>query len=365
MAWLAVALPIYAQTSPSQPVASTAVSDPASTDSKEFDLTLSSEWIDTGIDIKAGDSLKFTATGTAQLGVKAIGPDGAPRGFSDLVKIYPLNDANKGAVIGRIGSVAAARAFLIGLQRESKAPISGRLYLACNLYAKDPVSGSFHVTVDRTAAVVSRNQPEVVIRPFSQARLDTLPARVSDPAGADGDRINFLIVGSLDQVQTALTNAGWVAVDRTVGQTIIAGLFASLSKQAYVTIPMSELRLFGRAQDFGYAQADPLRVVASRHHFRIWKAPFTHEGIPVWVGAGTHDIGFDRDQRNGKLTHRIDPDVDGEREYVGDSLSQSGMVARMDYMIPREAIKDARTAHGEEFRSDGRTLIIFLRPLPE
>ena len=62
-------------------------------------------------------------------------------------------------------------------------------------------------------------------------------------------------------------------------------------------MPMSQLELFGRVQDFGYAQADPLRVVASRHHFRIWKTPFTAGGETVWAGAGTHDIGFDKDNR--------------------------------------------------------------------
>ena len=349
---------------PVPPPAATAQVTPgvqSAADSKEFDLSLSSEWIDTGIDIKAGDSLKFTATGTADLGAKSIGPEGASRGFSDLIKIYPLNDANKGAVIGRIGKVAAARPFLVGNAREVTAPVAGRLYLAVNMGPRDPANGTFHVTVDRTAAAAS-TEPEVSIRPFSQARLDSLPARVSDPAGAEGDRINFIIIGSQAQVQKALTNAGWVVVDRTVGASILSGVLASLTKQAYVTIPMSELVLFGRAQDFGYAQADPLRVVASRHHFRIWKAPFTHDGSTVWIGAGTHDIGFDRDQRNGKLTHKIDPEVDGERDYIGESLTQTGMVAKLDYMMPRESIKEARTAHGEAFRSDGRTLIIYLRP---
>src|SRR5258708_29559118 len=129
-------------------------------------------------------------------------------------------------------------------------------------------------------------------------------------------------------------------------------------------MPMSELQLFGRAQDFGYAQADPLRVVASRHHFRIWKAPFDLQGQTVWAGAGTHDIGFDRDQRNGKLTHKIDPDVDGERDYIRDSLGQTGLVAKTDYMTPSDPILTAKTAHGEEFHSDGRTLIVYLTPDP-
>ena len=33
--------------------------------------------------------------------------------------------------------------------------------------------------------------------------------------------------------------------------------------------------------------------------------------LAVWVGAATHDIGFEKDQRNGKVTREIDPAVAG------------------------------------------------------
>ncbi len=39
-------------------------------------------------------------------------------------------------------------------------------------------------------------------------------------------------------------------------------------------MPMSDLMLFGRMQDFGYAQADPLKVVESRHHFQNLEGSF-------------------------------------------------------------------------------------------
>jgi type II secretory pathway component PulF len=87
---------------------------------------------------------------------------------------------------------------------------------------------------------------------------------------------------------------------------------------------MSELYLFERPQDYGWAHADPLMVVAARHHFRIWRAPFKVGGRTVWAGAGTHDVGFDKDQRNGKITHKIDPNTDGERDYIGKSLEDMG-----------------------------------------
>jgi hypothetical protein len=127
-------------------------------------------------------------------------------------------------------------------------------------------------------------------------------------------------------------------------------------------MPMSELLLFGRVQDFGYAMSDPIATVATRHHFRLWRAPFTADGVTVWAGAGTHDIGFDRDQRNNSITHKIDPEVDKEREFIGKSLQLTGMIAKTEYLTPKDPVTEAKTAHGGEFRSDGRTLILYFHP---
>jgi hypothetical protein len=163
-------------------------------------------------------------------------------------------------------------------------------------------------------------------------------------------------------MESALKAAGWVSVDKTPADAVIRGLIASLSKEGYTTLPMSQLMLYGRDQDYGWAQADPILVIQSRHHFRLWRAPFTADGQVVWVGAGTHDIGLERDQRNGKLTHKIDPKVDEERDYIAESLKQSGMVAKEEYLTPANAVKTARTATGGSFESDGRTLIVYLLP---
>ncbi len=223
----------------------------------------------------------------------------------------------------------------------------------------DRVSGSYHVTIQRTASTAAAPK-EAVVPDFPQSMIDAIPRRVSDPNGAPGDRVNFILIGSQDQVQAALKSAGWVVVDKTDKDAIVRGLFASFSKEAYVTMPMSELRLYGRSQDFGYAQADPLRVVASRHHFRIWKTPFELGSQPVWAGAGTHDIGFDRDQRNNGITHKIDPETDGERDYIRDGLVQTGLAVKTAYITPKDPVLTARTATGSEFHSDGRTLLVYL-----
>jgi len=337
---------------------------PLSAQTHEFDLQPGAGWIDTNIDLTAGDTLHIAATGQLQYSNarQANGPAGLPRGFADLIRNLPVNSAGRGALVGRIGSIEAARPFLIGELMNSQAPVTGRLFLSINQMSLDQATGSYHVTVERKAAPAAQTsaRQNVKVPAFPQPLIDSIPRRVSDPNDAPGDRVNFILIGSQDRVQSALKAAGWVAVDRTEKDAIVRGIFASLSKEAYVTMPMSELRLFGRAQDFGYAQADPLRVVASRHHFRIWKLSQQLGGQTVWAGAGTHDIGFDRDQRNNGVTHKIDPNTDGERDYIRDSLTQTGMVVKTDYITPADPVTSAKTATGSGFTSDGRTVLIYL-----
>ena len=331
---------------------------------REFDVAGRPAWLDTGIDVRHGDLIRFAASGTIHLPQsREVGPEGIARSWLDLLRIFPLNDANSGALLGRIGDKAASRPFLIGSGRESKATGDGRLYLGINQPENERAEGSFRVKVEvMPQAAAPKPVDQSRLPEVTQEMLDEIPIRVADADGNPGDRVNFLIIGSEDQVKQALKDAGWVLVNRSARDAIIQAAIAVFSRQAYTQLPMSELLLFGRPQDFGYAHADPLRVVASRHHFRLWKAPFQVDGRTLWVGAGTHDIGFDRDQRTGGITHRIDPDTDQEREFIGQSLEATGDTASTGYMTPSKPLTEAKTAHGESFHSDGRTLMIVFEP---
>jgi hypothetical protein len=191
--------------------------------------------------------------------------------------------------------------------------------------------------------------------------LDALPRRVIDEFKNLGDMVNFVLVGSQQQLQAALAAASWHTADTSKTGAAVNAILQTYQKQDYLQMPMSILYLFGRPQDFGYEQAEPYAVVASRHHFRLWKAAFTWNNLPVWVGAGTHDIGFEKDQRNGKVTHKIDPLVDGERDHIGESLAQSGKASQAYYYLPPDPVQEARNATGGSYRSDGRILVIFLQ----
>jgi hypothetical protein len=77
--------------------------------------------------------------------------------------------------------------------------------------------------------------------------------------------------------------------------------------------------------------------------------------------AATHDIGFERDERNDGLTHKIDPAIDDEREYVNDTLSATGLVAARSHVKPSNPLTEAKTATGGGSHSDGRVLVLALK----
>jgi hypothetical protein len=347
--------------------------------SHKVEVSPSKGWVDTTIDVRSGAKLRFTASGQItypadqSYGGKlrtagTFGADGLPRGFADLVHQYAVGSAGHGALIGRIGSESYAQAFLVGASKEYDVPVSGRLYLGINQSEQDAsvATGSFEVKVEilkegsGDAAAVG-GPVETRVAGITPDLLSKIPRRVSDPAKNPGDMVNVLIVGTQDQVVQVFTDAGWVQVDKTVGNTALNALVGSLEKKDYLTMPMSTLFLFDRAQDYGFAHAEPVRVAMSRNHLRVWKSPYVIEGRPLWCIAATHDIGFERDQRNNGVTHKIDPAIDGEREYVNGTLSGTGLVMQRDHVTPADALTTAKTATGGEFHSDGRILVLVLK----
>ena len=333
--------------------------------SKSFTLKGSDAWTDTGITLEPGQRIVVTAEGTMRYAdaKEDNGPEGLTRNFKDLIRILPFNDAGRGALIGRIGDADIAQPFLLGAHKEVVAPVGGKLSLGINQGSNESGDGSYTVKVqvfayDGKPLQIARQVNS--IPGINDALFAKIPRRVGDKAGNPGDMVNFLILGTEDQMKKVFTTAGWVHVDANVKSTILAGALASLQKESYLTMPMSQLYLFDRPQDYGWAHAEPIKVVESRNHLRVWKAPFSVNGQTAWVGAATHDIGFEKDQRNNSVTHKIDPDIDLERDFVEKTLSSTGLVSEVMHFTPQDPMKEAKTATGGSFHSNGQVLILQL-----
>jgi LssY C-terminus len=336
--------------------------------SKDFTLKGDSAWTDTGVDVQPGEHIITKAQGKLRYvdAKEDNAPDGLPRGFKDLLRILPFNGAGRGALLARVGDADIAQPFVIGASHDAVSPVAGRLSLGINQSTNDTGEGSYTVHVEiyapHTNAVSKLTVAKFVtaLPGVDNSLFAKIPRRVRDKTGNPGDMVNFVILGSEDAMQRVFTTAGWVKVDSDVKDTVLHGLIVSLSKESYLTMPMSQLYLFDRSQDYGWAHAEPISVVASRNHLRIWKAPFTVDGETAWIGAATHDIGFERDQRNNGITHKIDPDIDLERDYLEKTLLSTGLVSEVFHFLPDNPMKEAQTATGGSFHSSGQVLILKL-----
>jgi hypothetical protein len=321
------------------------------------------DWTDTGITVTPADHVNFTATGNLSLADgRSAPPDGLTRGWKDLIRTYPLNSANSGALIGRIGNEAAAVPFLIGASKDMDVSATGNLYLRLNLSSDLSGTGDVEVKMKLTNQPTQKtvSAPDLA-RLLSPQLFADVPRRVGDLQGNPGDMVNYALIGTQDQVTKAFAAAGWVQVDKTTQDAVVHGLISTLSHAAYTEMPMSTLYLFGRSQDLSYARADPLAVAAIRHHLRVWKTTQTVGGEPLWVGSATHDNGFEKDQRNGGVTHHIDANVDQERDFLEQSFSGAGVIAGAAYVMPANPLTTARTATGGSFESDGRIVVMDLK----
>ena len=375
-------------------------------------------WTDTGVDLHPGDALQISATAApAEGGTSGQACDPAGTSNSSSQSELPLSSAPAGALIAKL-STQSSTPVLVGAQQQLKIEQAGHLFLGANNGGKASCQGSFAVKVHVTSATSAAAAPAGIKSKLSTAaqtwlsgqlgtasgpaptpagtgiasappttgaaaspapstpalnasatpldpklrdEIDHLPRRVNDQLNNLGDMVNFVIVGNQKAVESALEASNWFVADTNNSEAVAKAVLMTYKKKDYLQMPMSILYLFGRAQDFGYEMAEPYSVVASRHHFRIWKAPFTYNGQEVWVGAGTHDIGFEKDQRNGNVTHKIDPAVDGERENIGASLQKSGRVQSMWYYLPPNPVQEAKNATGGGYHSDGRILVISLK----
>jgi hypothetical protein len=337
------------------------------------DVSARQQWTDSGILLASGDHVRVVATGTVRRpAARACGPDGVLRSWRELLLRFPVNSGGMGSLVGRVGLGDVMPAFEIGTRHDIKVKSSGRLYLGINEAPNEISTGGFHAIIvvtrpagasqEAVADASGMSAPkQVAASEFPSPVLAKIPRQIRDVNGNAGDMVNFLVVGSEEEVLQAFRRAGWVRVEIMAKQSFVQTAVISLFTTPFVKMPMSQLYLFGRTQDYGFAHAKPVFAVSTRHHLRIWKTPYEINGEPLWAGAATQDTGFTKEIRKWKITHYIDPNVDDERSYVQESLGETGMVTQWALAQPPNPVETARTATGEPFNSNGDILVLWLR----
>ncbi|TCR83898.1 LssY C-terminal domain-containing protein [Rhizobium sp. BK376] len=162
--------------------------------------------------------------------------------------------------------------------------------------------------------------------------------------GLPGDPVNFVLIGTLQQLREAFATAGWSTADHLGIASSLRMMRAFLMNSAYPTAPFSTFYLFGRRQDIGFQEPidDSPR---KRHHIRFWALDLAHseedmsspsfwlktdkpspDERVLWVGAGTRDTGLSLTWLTFQITHATDSDTNAERDYIVNELKAKCVV---------------------------------------
>jgi Ca2+-binding EF-hand superfamily protein len=112
---------------------------------RTIELDAGRGWMDTGFDVRSGETLVFEASGTVQLSSNTADTAG-PGGSGRRAQSAPLPNAPAGALIARINDSAP---ILIGARQTITASRTGRLYLAVNDDHLGDNLGDFIVVIRR------------------------------------------------------------------------------------------------------------------------------------------------------------------------------------------------------------------------
>jgi len=133
---------------------------------------------------------------------------------------------------------------------------------------------------------------------------------------------------------------------------------ATMRQSGYTGAPVSQLRLNDRPPDLVFQKS--LNTFAKRHHIRIWKLAKKYNGRGLWVGAATHDIATSNSRAGTKWSHRIDPHIDRERDWIETDLLFVGSATAYADVERPAAPRKAGNATGDDIVTDGKMSVVEL-----
>ena len=138
---------------------------------------------------------------------------------------------------------------------------------------------------------------------------------------------------------------------------------SSLLRRSYPAAPVSTLVLFGRGQDFAY-QKEVEGNPSQRHHVRFWHTPadwVLPGGRSVdWLAGATYDRSVGLSALTFQVTHKIDADIDIERNFVVDDVRWANAEADLGVWPDFFTAYHDKNGGGDRVETDGDLYVLDL-----
>jgi len=186
----------------------------------------------------------------------------------------------------------------------------------------------------------------------------TAPMRTASKDKVPSDPTNLMFLGNRQQIVVAFEESGWIQASQLGVKSAIKAAQATVRQTGYTDAPVSALLLQDRLPDLVFQKS--LDTFAKRHHLRIWKLSESYMGREVWVGAATHDIATTNSRAGTKWSHRIDPHIDRERDWVESDLLFTGTAEAYADVDRPKAPRKLENATGDDIVTDGKMSVVWL-----
>jgi len=283
-------------------------------------------------------------------------------GFSRLyLGVHYMSDVWGGYLIGAIWLIISASfsEYLLYKKQEVKTTYSETkkniataaivlssicLYTIFSFNYKIPVSSSTKVNQ------ITISEPMKIFTTDQLRYTETLLSDTQEP-------LSFIIVAKNDeQFINLFEKSGWNLADEVSISSTIKLAYASLLKKSYPKAPMTPDFWNANVHDFGFQKSTNLNNVRTRHHARFWKTNYiTENGNAVYVGTASFDSGI-----KWGIVHRINPDIDTEREFLFNDLQKTGMLVNVK---KQQSVSPELGSNfsGDLFFTDGKLYLITVK----
>ena len=167
------------------------------------------------------------------------------------------------------------------------------------------------------------------------------------------DAIEVIFAGSERVVDVGEVNGRIFVNNSSVGlYPAIVRLRESLQKSGFGKFPAAvwaSLRIVSRFRR--------LHSVRERHHLHLWTSDLSDDGLAVWVGTAHLDTSANL--YRSVTYHRIDPDVDRQRDALAQDLARSNCVSDKQVIDVTSPMRGQNILHNPFF-TDGKAIQILL-----
>ena len=195
---------------------------------------------------------------------------------------------------------------------------------------------------------------------------DYFLARTKTGDGILGDPVNLALRGTEEDIRAAFLRIGFAEADPITLRSSAGIIKSTLLKTSYPEAPVSNLYLFDRRQDFAYQKEVDGSAVA-RHHIRFWRVP---EGWTLpggvkadYLAAGTFDRGVGLSTATLQVTHKIDENIDHERDFIISLLQFQNPDIQVSVIANFQPSFHDKNGGGDPIRTDGHMPIVDLSGL--